>query len=126
MEHFREANGDSEPDPVERLRFYCSLAMQGQDWLDVEPFFDALKAGQGEPVSQSYIQTVPDKCDRIVWRNAYYMLPPKATTIPKGWQIVPIEPTQEMLIAVRGHAGSNHEYFYRTMLSAAPQPGGQR
>ena len=50
MEHFHEANGDSEPDPVERLRFYCSLAMQGQDWLDVEPFFDALKAGQGEPV----------------------------------------------------------------------------
>lgn len=29
-------------DPIERLRFFCSLAMKGQDWLDVEPFFDAL------------------------------------------------------------------------------------
>lgn len=27
-------------DPIERLRFFCSLAMQGQDWLDVEEFFD--------------------------------------------------------------------------------------
>ena len=31
-----------EPDPIERLRFFCSLAMNGQDWLDVEPFFRAL------------------------------------------------------------------------------------
>jgi hypothetical protein len=29
--------------PLERLRFFCSLAMNGQDWLDVEPFFDALR-----------------------------------------------------------------------------------
>jgi hypothetical protein len=31
-------------DPVERLRFFCSLAMSGQDWLDVEPLFDAIAA----------------------------------------------------------------------------------
>lgn len=34
--------GDSESDPVERLRFFCSLAMCSQDWLDAEPFFDAI------------------------------------------------------------------------------------
>ncbi len=28
--------------PLERLRFFCSLAMNEQDWLDVEPFFDAI------------------------------------------------------------------------------------
>jgi hypothetical protein len=33
-----------EPDPVERLRAFCSFAMTGDDWLDVEPFFDAIKA----------------------------------------------------------------------------------
>jgi hypothetical protein len=34
---------EEEPDPVERLRFFCSLAFKNpQDWLDVEPFFDAL------------------------------------------------------------------------------------
>ena len=29
-------------DPVERLRAFCSFAMDGPDWLDVEPFFDAV------------------------------------------------------------------------------------
>lgn len=46
--------GCKETDPIERLRFYCSLAMSGQDWLDAEPFFDALVADRkrrGEPVA---------------------------------------------------------------------------
>jgi hypothetical protein len=30
--------------PLERLRFFCSLALDGQDWLDVESFFDAVAA----------------------------------------------------------------------------------
>jgi hypothetical protein len=42
-ERFDECLGGQEPDPLERLRFFCSLAMTGQDWLDVEVFFDALK-----------------------------------------------------------------------------------
>lgn len=33
---------EEETSPIERLRVYCSLAMNGKDWLDVEPFFDAL------------------------------------------------------------------------------------
>ena len=28
-----------------------------------------------EPVSDSYVQMVPDRCDRIVWRGDYYHLP---------------------------------------------------
>jgi hypothetical protein len=43
---FRECGGDDEPCPVERLRFFCSIAMTPQDWLDVEPFFDAVKPRQ--------------------------------------------------------------------------------
>ena len=31
-----------------------------------------------EPLSDTYIQRVPDKCDRIVWHNQYIHLPPKA------------------------------------------------
>ncbi len=27
-----------------------------------------------EPLSETYIQTVPDKCDRIIWRGHYYHL----------------------------------------------------
>ena len=33
---------DDPGSPLERLRFFCSLAMRPQDWLDVAPFFDAL------------------------------------------------------------------------------------
>ena len=40
LERFYECQGDEENDPLERLRFFCSLAMNGQDWIDVEPFFD--------------------------------------------------------------------------------------
>src|SRR5262245_22855187 len=31
-------------EPIERLRFFCSLAMKPQDWLDVEPLFVACEA----------------------------------------------------------------------------------
>ncbi len=37
---FYALGGDEEPAPLERLRFFCSLAMNGQDWMDVEPFFN--------------------------------------------------------------------------------------
>jgi hypothetical protein len=32
-----------EPSPIERLRFFCSLAMDSQDWLDVENLFSAVE-----------------------------------------------------------------------------------
>lgn len=40
LERFFECGGGAEDDPIERLRFFCSLVMQGQDWLDAEMFFD--------------------------------------------------------------------------------------
>ena len=41
------------------------------------------------PCTDSYVQPVPDKCDRIVWRGHYYHLPPTAqaadsVTAPAG------------------------------------------
>ena len=42
LHRFKSAAADTEPDPIERLRFFCSLAMTPRDWLDVEPFLDAL------------------------------------------------------------------------------------
>jgi len=47
-----------------------------------------------EPLTDSYIQTVPDRCDRIVWRNRYYHLPLSETApggtakVPEGWKLV--------------------------------------
>ena len=37
----------SEPDPIERLRFFLSLSLKGQDWLDVEKFIDDLQIPDG-------------------------------------------------------------------------------
>jgi len=34
--------GEIEPDSIERLRFFLSLALTGQDWLDVEQFIDGV------------------------------------------------------------------------------------
>jgi len=45
---------DKDPDAIERLRFFCAQAMNGQDWLDVEPFFNdviaATTTAHGVPV----------------------------------------------------------------------------
>ena len=42
LTRFKESIGD-EPDPFQRLKFFCSMAMTGQDWLDSEPLFDAVE-----------------------------------------------------------------------------------
>jgi hypothetical protein len=40
LEKYNKLMGeDDEPDALERLAFFCSLAMNGRDWLDVERFF---------------------------------------------------------------------------------------
>lgn len=44
LQRFGDSVGLDDESPLERLRAFCSLAMNGQDWLDVEPFFDALSA----------------------------------------------------------------------------------
>jgi len=56
LERFNELKvAQDESDPVEQLRAFCSLAMTGQDWLDVEPFFDAVlaaRAAQAQPSNE--------------------------------------------------------------------------
>jgi hypothetical protein len=47
------------PGPLGRLRAFCSFAMNGQDWLDVEPFFDALKAEPAELRSKIAAKAMP-------------------------------------------------------------------
>jgi hypothetical protein len=67
----------------------CYLAYDADEALDdltnhgaiATPLFteaqnqEAYEAGKAECLTDSYVQSVPDKCDRIVWRNAYYHLP---------------------------------------------------
>lgn len=45
---------------------------------------------------------------------------------PEGWQLVPVEPTQEMSIAgcqVPLNKAARHNTVYRAMLAAAPKSG---
>lgn len=46
--------------------------------------------------------------------------------VPEGWQMVPKEPTGEMIDEARDHHESHHYLpysLYKAMLSAAPKPG---
>lgn len=40
----RNTEGEDDLDPIERLRFFLSLALHGQDWIDVEPFLNDIEA----------------------------------------------------------------------------------
>jgi hypothetical protein len=58
-QQFDELMGDgAEPSALERLRFFCSLAMNGQDWLDVEPLFNNLAA----PISEATAKPESSGC----------------------------------------------------------------
>ena len=58
-----------------------------------------------EPLSKDYVQTVPDKCDRIVWRNRYYHLPelssPSATADKDAERYRWLNSKFELLLSVR-------------------------
>jgi len=55
---------DDPGSPLERLRFFCSIAMRPQDWLDVEPFFDALAEPDAtrEPATAAEIVKAGGEC----------------------------------------------------------------
>jgi hypothetical protein len=135
---FKECGGQDETDPVERLRFFCSLAMKGQDWLDVEPFFDAIKQ-QGEPVATvmrnkagQIFMARPDgnafDMSKYIGQSFYTSAP----SIPEGWQLVPKVVTDKSIDcgvaafdAVMGgvwpHKGDAILAAHQAMLSAAPK-----
>jgi hypothetical protein len=57
-QRFDDTGGREEPDPVERLRFFCSLAMNKQDWLDVEAFFDDVLAERQKNAALEQLEPV--------------------------------------------------------------------
>lgn len=75
LERYTEAMKDCEPDThIENLRFFCSLAMRGQDWLDVEPFFDAVIAAQ--PTQAKHIPASTELAQAIDDALGLFELPP--------------------------------------------------
>ena len=61
-QQFDEHTAGEDMTPLERLRFFCSLAFkEGQDWLDVEPFFDDIE----KQLAQS--ATARLKAEQVEW-----------------------------------------------------------
>ncbi|MBG4503291.1 hypothetical protein GHU16_03830 [Pseudomonas aeruginosa] len=50
-------------------------------------------------------------------------------SVPDGWKLVPVEPTEDVLEAIHngGYVGDDQElrWFYQSILAAAPAPGGE-
>lgn len=50
-------------------------------------------------------------------------------SVPEGWKLVPVEPTEDVLEAIHngGYVGDDQElrWFYQSILAAAPAPGGK-
>ena len=61
-----------------------------------------------EPLTDTYVQNVPDKCDRIVWRGRYFHLPVNSTS----------EPVQEPVAIADGTF--NHDCPVGTPLYTTP------
>ena len=58
--------------------------------------------------------------DRITLEEAFNAGKQSAPSVPDGWRLVPIDPTQNMLDCM--DLGSNMLYRYRALLAAAPKP----
>lgn len=67
-----------------------------------------------------------DDCKRlgVPVRELYTATP--AASVPDGWKMVPLEPTQRMIDAhTEGMVSGGATRAYRDMLAAAPAPGGE-
>lgn len=68
------SGGDSIDDPVEALRFFCSLCMKTpQDWLDIERFFDAVIAERAELRKLLEESKVPEDVRSFIYRVTLHL-----------------------------------------------------
>lgn len=81
-------------------------------------------------------KTLTDEIGKEDFDRCYAPVPSQAAAIPEGWQLVPIEPTPEMMLHNSGckyHASDDlsckarqvRVNVWRYMLSAAPKPEGE-
>lgn len=123
LAQYTECDGDSETDPLERLRFFCSCAMKGQNWLDVERFFNDIRKAQDSP---NYSLGEPVRCNPADYCACQFQnLYTSAPTTPEGYLLV-AEACREFVRKVEcGEARSSRSYKQMkaalTMLEDAPK-----
>lgn len=62
IDKFNESEGVEELDPLERLRYFCSIAMSGDDWLEVGQFFDDIN----NPKTDSEVSGLIDEVEEYI------------------------------------------------------------
>ncbi|MCO7645446.1 hypothetical protein [Pseudomonas aeruginosa] len=80
----------------------------------------------------AYILDMHRSSDSLTLRKSPLYAAPFAQnqpTVPEGWKLVPVEPTEDVLEAIHngGYVGDDQElrWFYQSILAAAPAPGGE-
>ena len=142
QQQFDDCGGSEIADPIERLRFFCCLAMDGQDWLDVEPYFNALLTTTTEWKDHNTAQLMNELTEiSVKYRDMQqlreriaHVIRPLADTakpIPHGYKLIAREPTEEMLDVVtvnhKKHPTvpdrwkGNMTRIFRAMWDAAPE-----
>ena len=96
--------GINEPSALERLRFFLSKALNGRDWLDVEPFLEALaEQPTQEPVAwRVLLDEAPEDTD---WHymtdecwDCFKQSAEPLYTHPKQWQGLSDEEMEYLVI----------------------------
>lgn len=64
--------------------------------------------------------------NKVIWRELQMFTDPSITAPPRGWKMVPIDVTKEMLEAVEARGGPQARAFayaaWDDLLRAVPQP----
>lgn len=118
LQKYNECEGDSETDPLERLRFFCSCSMRNRDWIDVERFFNDVSQlleeakRQAAPKDTARIDWIEQQLFGHRWDGVVGSGSRTYWTIQPGWRHV-----------VKNMEGvSFREAIDKAMLAAAPQP----
>jgi chorismate mutase len=76
------------------------------------------------------IKLTPDMRIRMMHAQTIEIDVPISVSVPEGWKLVPVEPTQEMCAnatlkaAIKYRCHDAYRRVYRAMLAAAPKPDG--
>jgi hypothetical protein len=90
-------------------------------------FLDCIYRGAATPADQFLWQE-----DKRIPRSTSIRLFTHPAPVPAGWQLVPVEPTDEMirashdLASIATYSNGQHTHIpiaYKAMLAAAPKPG---